>query len=650
MKFDIQVTPHPRNLGALLGNNTHRAQCKGWGYASLLIWLISISLVGDAQAATSETLDFDFDTSADAQRRLLLISEPIYPGKGYLSFGAQSQSNLGLLSVVDEASGTSLRAPLGFQHILTLWAQYQLPLDLVAGLKLPGIILQSGGPIGQDLAGPSASALSELELNLGHRLKLPDLAIQEHVFPLTLHSQAKLSSGGFSADAYAGSPTPEFGLESIALTNWGSVNPYLGIAMGFRGSTETQGVRQASFSQILVGAVHSLTESLKVGGELESRFDTFIGNPRAIWRATAIWEEPSTGTWTFGVGSGLHAAPGNPALMLHAGWSGGVDSFTDRDNDRHLAMMDACPDEAEDFDGFEDADGCPEPDNDGDGVPDETDACPLEPEDLDGIADEDGCYEEDADEDTFPDVEDACPLKAEDFDKFQDEDGCPEPDNDEDGFPDADDQCPLDAEDIDEFQDQDGCPEPDNDEDGVLDAEDECPNAEGPADGEPAGCPLEETIQVSEDKVTVETVEGKEELTDVVFFAYGRIHLKRSARPILNQIVKLLERDATIEKLRIIGHTDSSGTEDANLKLSQWRADAVRAYLLKRGISPSRVEAVGVGSDSPVASNASKEGRIKNRRVEFILLRTTKAKANESQTSDDSMKSIVDGFLKDSTD
>ena len=137
------------------------------------------------------------------------------------------------------------------------------------------------------------------------------------------------------------------------------------------------------------------------------------------------------------------------------------------------------------------------------------DACPLEPEDLDGIADEDGCYEEDADEDTFPDVEDACPLKAEDFDKFQDEDGCPEPDNDEDGFPDADDQCPLDAEDIDEFQDQDGCPEPDNDEDGVLDAEDECPNAEGPADGEPAGCPLEETIQVSEDKVTVETVEEK---------------------------------------------------------------------------------------------------------------------------------------------
>ena len=122
---------------------------------------------------------------------------------------------------------------------------------------------------------------------------------------MTLHSQAKLSSGGFSADAYAGSPTPEFGLESIALSQWGSVNPYLGIAMGFRGSTETQGVRQASFSQILVGAVHSLTESLKVGGELESRFDTFVGNPRAIWRATAIWEEPSTGTWTFGVGSGL---------------------------------------------------------------------------------------------------------------------------------------------------------------------------------------------------------------------------------------------------------------------------------------------------------------------------------------------------------
>ena len=119
MKFDIQVTPHPRYLGALLGNNTHRAQCKGWGYASLLIWLISISLVGDAQAAISETLDFDFDIARhDAQRRLLLISEPIYPGEGYLSFERRANP-------ISGSSLSSMKRPVrhfvlrsGFQHIL----------------------------------------------------------------------------------------------------------------------------------------------------------------------------------------------------------------------------------------------------------------------------------------------------------------------------------------------------------------------------------------------------------------------------------------------------------------------------------------------------------------------------------------------------
>lgn len=64
---------------------------------------------------------------------------------------------------------------------------------------------------------------------------------------------------------------------------------------------------------------------------------------------------------------------------------------TDTDGDGIYGDADQCPDQAEDFDGFQDDDGCAEPDNDGDGIPDGEDVCPLDAEDVDGYQDEDGC-------------------------------------------------------------------------------------------------------------------------------------------------------------------------------------------------------------------------------------------------------------------
>ncbi len=131
----------------------------------------------------------------------------------------------------------------------------------------------------------------------------------------------------------------------------------------------------------------------------------------------------------------------------------------DNDDDGHLDADDPCPDEAEDIDQFEDEDGCPDTDNDGDGIHDGYDSCPDEPEDMDGDRDEDGCPDDDTDRDGIDDANDQCPNEEEDFDGFGDEDGCPETDFDEDGIPDDQDQCPDQAEDIDEFEDDDGCPE-----------------------------------------------------------------------------------------------------------------------------------------------------------------------------------------------
>jgi len=81
----------------------------------------------------------------------------------------------------------------------------------------------------------------------------------------------------------------------------------------------------------------------------------------------------------------------------------------DRDHDGILDSVDKCPDDPEDKDGFEDEDGCPDPDNDTDGLADAVDRCPNQPEDKDGFQDDDGCPDPDNDKDTVPDTEDKCP-------------------------------------------------------------------------------------------------------------------------------------------------------------------------------------------------------------------------------------------------
>src|SRR5262249_39287236 len=153
----------------------------------------------------------------------------------------------------------------------------------------------------------------------------------------------------------------------------------------------------------------------------------------------------------FTVVAGLASAPEGDGVGIMIGG--------DRDHDGVPDSQDLCPDEPEDRDGFEDADGCPDPDNDQDGIPDAQDRCPNEPEDRDGFQDADGCPDPDNDGDGIPDIQDKCPNEPEDRDGFQDEDGCPDPDNDGHGIPDAQDKCPNEPETFNGVDDEDGCPD-----------------------------------------------------------------------------------------------------------------------------------------------------------------------------------------------
>jgi OOP family OmpA-OmpF porin len=263
-------------------------------------------------------------------------------------------------------------------------------------------------------------------------------------------------------------------------------------------------------------------------------------------------------------------------------------------------------------------------DTDGDGIPDDVDKCPNEPEDKDGFQDADGCPDPDNDNDGIPDAQDKCPNEAEDKDGFQDQDGCPDPDNDGDGIPDAQDKCPNEAEDKDGFQDQDGCPDPDNDGDGVPDAQDKCPDQPETKNGyqDEDGCPDEIPAKVKQFTGVIQGINFKVSSADLLPSSNGQ----------LNKAVAVLKEFPEL-KMEIQGHTDdqkfikgTNGKFENNMELSQGRAESVKAYFVKNGIEESRLTAKGYGHTLPIENPEGLKGakltaaRAKNRRVEFKLV------------------------------
>lgn len=208
----------------------------------------------------------------------------------------------------------------------------------------------------------------------------------------------------------------------------------------------------------------------------------------------------------------------------------------------------------------------------------------------------------DSDGDGVDDERDSCRGAAEDKDGFQDDDGCPDPDDDGDGVADGDDKCvrvkgPVASK---------GCP--DGDGDGVADVDDDCPAKVG--DAANRGCPKYGLVRVTETKI---------EINQKIFFAFGKDSILPKSFPLLDEVVQALVDHSRL-CVRIEGHTDAVGSADQNLKLSEERTRAVKDYLVQHGVEGSRLEAKGYGSSLPLDSNATTEGREKNRRVEFSLI------------------------------
>ncbi|MFN7145345.1 MAG: OmpA family protein, partial [Myxococcota bacterium] len=292
-----------------------------------------------------------------------------------------------------------------------------------------------------------------------------------------------------------------------------------------------------------------------------------------------------------GGGTAVIGGIGAPDYRLYGGVSV-APSFDpnarDSDGDKTADGNDKCPKDAEDLDGYQDDDGCPELDNDADGREDGVDKCPDDPEDDDGYMDNDGCPDTDNDKDNVADTLDRCPDQAETINGHADDDGCPDDkpveDSDADGFKDDVDRCPYDAEDLNQFEDEDGCPD--------------------------------DRLKNARVVVTKESIKIKE----VIFFDTGKASIQSRSFSLLDELATVIAEHPELKKIRVEGHTDAEGAELANLKLSQARAESVAAYLKSKGIDGSRLDAAGFGEMRPIASNDSDEGRAQNRRVEFIIV------------------------------
>ena len=175
-------------------------------------------------------------------------------------------------------------------------------------------------------------------------------------------------------------------------------------------------------------------------------------------------------------------------------------------------------------------------------------------------------------------------------------------DSDGDGVPDASDDCPGTPAGV--AVDSRGCSLPtDSDGDGVNDDRDQCPNTPAGTEVDARGCPVPETVVLTVDRLG---------------FSFDSASLDAESRAALDAAVDVIKAHSAVQ-LDVIGYTDTSGPESYNQGLSERRAQAAVDYLVSRGVDRDQLRAVGRGEANPVASNDTRDGRSRNRRVELVV-------------------------------
>ena len=561
--------------------------------------LLGLSSVAAEASAQSVTLD-QFRT-AESPRDGFAVSRPtVLP---HLGWAAQLTLDYAFNPLVYEtslgSSGTEQYSVVKNQLVGTAMFGFGLfdRLTIYAGLPV-NLVMRGDNPPLASL--PAADGTTVGDPLFGVRVRI----LGDGHSRFTLGAQAALSfplaQAVDSSEQYSGEATVAFLPRVMGELNWDRIRLNLQVGARIRGVTQVETLEVGQELTYGAGlAYHVVEDKLDVLAEAYGSFN--MGNDRTFNRqntpleAIAGFKWFPNQCWVVGAaaGTGLLRGYGSPDFrgVASVGYVGGSDC-----NPAPAAPPPPADDDLDD-----------------DGIVDASDACPTDPEDHDRFEDENGCPDPDNDQDQVLDVNDGAPNDPEDRDGFQDEDGVPDPDNDGDGILDADDRCPNEAEDRDGIQDEDGCPEQDADADTIVDPDDHCPLTPGvPNAARPdcSGCPALACV-----------VEGGtiEILQRVEFATNSDVILERS-NPVLEAVREILATNPQIRRLRIEGHTDDRGNDQANMTLSNRRATSVAAWLAEHGIDASRLESQGYGETRPIADNRSANGRQTNRRVEFHIV------------------------------
>jgi hypothetical protein len=606
--------------------------------AAAIFPYLALVLLTPVRTARAQTSVAPQDTSIDPQlfqpaigpQNFLTVEGADVPEHKRLSFGltlnyqqrpytifTQTPNATGETHVVANQLTSELDAAIG------LFGRFQVGIGIPFTLYLDGDVVNAMGM-------PANLHLVETgigDIRLQGKAHLATLGSEDQ-YDLGLSAGLTLPTGYTQGRAYLGDKTVTGRIVAIGTIDFGPVRAGGNLGILIR-ETSTSFATDLG-PQLLYGAAADYAIDKKTNLILEfagrsglNQFASFYNDVNPF-EVDVAGRRTIKGMWsvTAGLGRGLGNGVGAPDLRLFAMAAFNPD-FRDRDHDGKYDIDDRCPDQAEDRDGFQDEDGCPDPDNDNDGIPDAKDRCPNEAEDVDSYQDEDGCPDLDNDKDGIPDLNDACPNapedhkgkfpndgcpsttedndsdgipdgvdkcpdEAEDKDGFEDADGCPDPDNDGDGIPDNFDNCPNAPEDTDGFQDEDGCPDPDNDKDGVPDSIDKCPMQPETLNGikDDDGCPDPgpEWVRLAEGKIEVDEKLG--------FVSHGgKVALRDASTKVANDVALLMKGHPEILKLRV--EVYAPGVPKAE---TQKRADAVRDFLIGKGVDGGRVEAIGQGA------------------------------------------------------
>lgn len=580
---------------------------RSWSLAAISLATLLLPRVGLAQEKLG---GYALDTFEPAPAGDALFGVPDVGAEGHLVPRASLMFDYAH-EPLRLGTGDSIVGTQAFLHVgasLALWDRLQLSLNM------PVAVIQSGdNPVHDGVTLVSPSGVQAGDLRAGARVRLlgqVDGPIQAgvggYVYVPTAPAGSLAGEG-----AVRGQPQIQIG---------GKVHGTVGLAWNaatglmLRGSDNPMSLTFGGGFGVLLANEH-----LQIGPEIDgsTRFSKDaplstgavpIASPDTVNLEARLGAKVRIGSVVLGAGfgPGLTRALGTPtyrALGMVA-WSPKFDSKErevdgDTDEDDILDSEDACPKEKGPRSSDPQKNGCPLPDRDEDGVADRDDACPEDPGEPSLDPKKNGCpvgrVADDTDEDGFADPVDACPLVRGVRSDDPAKNGCP-------------------AEVVKVVED------PDTDGDGFVDSKDACPKEKGVAHANPTrnGCPRE--VRVTPKELVI---------VSQVQFKFGKAGISQTVDPIsdglLREVRDTIEEHPEISKIEVQGHSDDVGDANYNMQLSVARANAVRDWLIHKGkVKASKLVARGYGATRPLLPNTTEENRQANRRVQFVIIQSTK--------------------------